>query len=132
MTQSLSFARCNALWLVLALFFRKGHFSLIYLHVKDQANNTRGKKKKHRKNLLFKTKCCFYLIHMFCVNVLTFCNQFPMAVFGCVLFNNIILVCRQSPTSLETKSPSHPSTQVPGTISLTPISQQLLRGLSIK
>lgn len=46
--------------------------------------------------------------------------------------SNIILVCRQSPASLETKSPSHPSTRMPGTISLTPVSQQLLRGLSIK
>lgn len=49
-----------------------------------------------------------------------------------MLCNKIICVCRQSPACVETKSPSHPSTRMPGTISLTPVSQQLLRGLSIK
>lgn len=39
---------------------------------------------------------------------------------------------RQSPTSLEIESPTHPSTRMPGIISLSPVSQQLLRGLSIK
>lgn len=51
---------------------------------------------------------------------------------GRMLCHTIIAVCRQTPTFLETESASHPSTRMPGTLPLTPVSQHLLRSLSIK